>query len=219
MSDSSDEDVAPVAPRPRKRRKLVPLADDSVGSSSCTASTSLTNLSGAYLTKTSEIDAVPTITTKKASLDVSSCAEKPKKDYSFLISSSSDEENEDHGAKETGNRSPSPPPPPPANRAAPPTPDDECCWAGGRRRKRRTKRKSAPARPQMKGTTRKAKQGIKAVEQLRSLQSRLQDETWSENLRASFRMMHEGMTEALKVKCFTLLGKSMYIKKKSSVVQ
>jgi len=205
MSDSSDEEAVPVAPRARKRRKLAPLVEDPVVSTSgATASTSLTALSGDYLQKTSAIDAVPTIKTKAASLDVTTAIEKekPKKDYSFLISSSSEEEN-DLPPRKDANRSPSPPP---AGGVAPPPPpqddDDEdyCCYQPrGKRNKRKPKRKSAPARKTPKiSTTRKAQQGIKAVQQLRSLHSRMQDETWSESLKASFRMMHEGMSDALK---------------------
>lgn len=198
MSDSSsDEEAVPVAPRSRKRRKLVPLVDGSVGStSSSTASTSLTALSNDYLQKTSAIDAVPQIKTKKVSLDVISKIEKekPKKDYSFLISSSSDDENVDLTAREESTRSPSPPPP---GRVAPtPPPVDDCCRVGRKRNKRKSKRMSAG--PPKMSTTRKAQQGIKAVQQLRTLHSQMQNETWSESLRASFRMMHDGMSEALK---------------------
>lgn len=205
MSDSSSDEAAPVVPRSRKRRKLVPHAEDAVisSSSSCTASStaSLTTLSTDFLLKTNAIDAGPAIKKKKSAVDAIPTVEeeeKRRRDIQNLISSSSDEENVEISFRAaTTTKSPSPPPPPPDLNVS--APIEEPCRGGrgGRGGRKKSKRKSAAAGGVK--TTAKANKGLKAVQQLRSLHAQMQYQTRAQDVMTNLQaMMHENLSEAPK---------------------
>ena len=202
MSDSSSDEAAPVVPRSRKRRKLVPQAEGALissSSSSCTASStaSLTTLSTDFLLKTNAIDAGPAIKKKKSAIDAIptvEAEEKRRRDIQNLISSSSDEENVENSFRAaTTTKSPSPPPPPDLNVSAPI--EEACRGGGGGRRgrggRKKSKRKSAVATGGLK-TTAKANKGLKAVQQLRSLHAQMQYQTHTQDVMTNLQaMMHD----------------------------